>query len=56
VMAQPGITSAIVGASSPDQLDAAFEAAQLDLDADLMKAIDPIWYHLPRRPVLEGYR
>jgi aryl-alcohol dehydrogenase-like predicted oxidoreductase len=56
VMAQPGITSAIVGASSPDQLDAAFEAAKLEWNADLQKACDAAWYTLPRRPVIEGYR
>jgi aryl-alcohol dehydrogenase-like predicted oxidoreductase len=56
VMAQPGITSAIVGASSADQLDAAFEAAKLEWNADLQKACDAAWYTLPRRPVIEGYR
>ncbi len=56
VLAQPGITSAIVGASSPEQLDAAFEAVAIDFDDELLKACDGIWYHLPRRPVVEGYR
>jgi aryl-alcohol dehydrogenase (NADP+) len=56
VMAQPGITSAIVGASSADQLDAAFEAAKLEWNADLQKACDGTWFKLPRRPVIEGYR
>jgi aryl-alcohol dehydrogenase (NADP+) len=56
VLHQPGITSAIVGASSPDQLDAAFEAAQLELDRDTIKECDAAWWSLPRRPVIEGYR
>jgi aryl-alcohol dehydrogenase (NADP+) len=56
VMAQRGITSAIVGASSADQLDAAFEASKLEWNADLQKACDAAWYTLPRRPVIEGYR
>jgi aryl-alcohol dehydrogenase (NADP+) len=56
VIAQPGVTSAIVGASSPQQLDAALEAAQLDIDAGLLKACDELWWTLPRRPIIEGYR
>ncbi len=56
VLAQPGVTSAIVGASSPDQLSAALEASQLDWGADLQKACDEAWWTLPRRPVVEGYR
>jgi aryl-alcohol dehydrogenase-like predicted oxidoreductase len=56
VLNQPGVTSAIVGASSPDQLSASFEAEQLDWSPDLQKACDPPWWFLPRRPVLEGYR
>jgi aryl-alcohol dehydrogenase (NADP+) len=55
VMAQPGITSAIVGASSPEQLDGAIEASQLDLDEEVLKAIDAIWWTLPRRRVMDGY-
>jgi aryl-alcohol dehydrogenase (NADP+) len=56
VLAQQGVTSAIVGASSPDQLSAALEAAQLEWDAGLQKACDEAWWTLPRRPVVEGYR
>ena len=56
VMAQPAVTSAIVGASSPDQLAASFEAAQLEMDDDLLKALDAPWWELPRRRVIEGYR
>lgn len=53
---QPGVTAAIVGASRPEQLDAAFEATQLDFDDSLRRACDAPWWSLPRRPVLEGYR
>jgi len=53
---RPGVTSAIVGASSPEQLDAAFEASKLELDRDTIKECDAVWYALPRRPVVEGYR
>ncbi len=56
VLAQPGVTSAIVGASSPDHLSASLEASQLDWDAGLQKACDEAWWTLPRRPVVEGYR
>jgi aryl-alcohol dehydrogenase-like predicted oxidoreductase len=48
VLAQAGITSAIVGASKPDQLDQSLPAADLALDAQLLEACDDIWYQLPR--------
>jgi len=56
VIAQPGITSAIVGASRPDQLDASLAAVDLELDDGLKTACDAAWWSLPRRPVVEGYR
>jgi len=56
VLAQPGVTSAIVGASSPDQLGASLEAVDLELDDELKKICDQMWWTIPRRPVLEGYR
>jgi aryl-alcohol dehydrogenase (NADP+) len=56
VTAQPGVTSAIVGASSADQLAAAVEASQLDWSPELQQACDAAWWTLPRRPVVEGYR
>ena len=55
-LAQPGITSAIIGASRPDQLDATLAGATLTLDAGLSKLCEEIWWRLPRRAVLEGYR
>jgi aryl-alcohol dehydrogenase-like predicted oxidoreductase len=40
VLAQPGITSAIVGASSLEQLDDNLAAAELELTADELAALD----------------
>jgi len=48
VLAQPGITSAIVGASKPDQLDGSLGAVNLTLDADENDVCNRAWYHLPR--------
>ncbi len=48
VLAQPGITSAIVGASKPDQLDESLGAVNMTLDADEMDACNRAWYQLPR--------
>ncbi|MCH2171968.1 aldo/keto reductase [Myxococcota bacterium] len=55
-LAKPGVTSAIIGASRPEQLDASIAAAELELDEKIVEACDEIWWRLPRRPVLEGYR
>lgn len=49
VLAQPGITSAIVGASKPEQLDASLGAVKLTLDAEEKDVCNRAWYHLPRR-------
>ena len=48
VLAQPGITSAIVGASRPDQLDGSLPAIDVTLTADEVAACDDAWYNLPR--------
>ncbi|HZZ81391.1 MAG TPA: aldo/keto reductase [Gemmataceae bacterium] len=48
VLAQPGITSAIVGASKPEQLDASLAAVNVKLDAEEMDACNRAWFHLPR--------
>jgi aryl-alcohol dehydrogenase-like predicted oxidoreductase len=40
VLAQPGITSAIVGASSLEQLDDNLAAADLELTSDELAALD----------------
>jgi len=49
VLAQPGITSAIVGASRPEQLDDTLAATDLKLDTEAMAACDSVWWTLPRR-------
>lgn len=56
VLAQEGISSAIIGASRPDQLDANLEALNIKFDEELTEACDAVWWSLPRRPVQEGYR
>jgi aryl-alcohol dehydrogenase-like predicted oxidoreductase len=48
VLAQPGMTSAIVGASKPEQLDASLASVQMKLDADELAECNRAWYHLPR--------
>ena len=48
VLAQPAITSAIVGASKAEQLDQSLPAVDLQLDEALRSACDDIWYQLPR--------
>jgi len=50
VLAQPGITSAIVGASRPEQLAATLAAADMILDDETKAAFDTAWWSLPRRP------
>jgi len=48
VLAQPGITSAIVGASKAEQLDQSLPAVDLTLDEPLRAACDDVWFQLPR--------
>jgi aryl-alcohol dehydrogenase-like predicted oxidoreductase len=48
VLAQPGITAAIVGASRPEQLDESLKAPEVTLDADELEACNLAWYSLPR--------
>lgn len=55
-MRQPGVTSAIVGASRPEQLAASLKAPDIELDDGLRAACDALWWSLPRRAVIEGYR
>jgi len=56
VLQQDGITAAIIGASGPDQLDANVSAQDVAFDEKLLEACDAVWWDLPRRPVMEGYR
>ena len=48
VMSQPGVTSAIVGASRPEQLDASLASVNVSLDAEERDACNTAWYSLPR--------
>ena len=56
VLAQAGVTSAIIGASRPDQLPANLAASGYELDDELKTLCDALWWALPRQPVDEGYR
>src|SRR5205823_5892512 len=48
VLGQPGITSAIVGASRPEQLDQSLAAVNVKLDQEELEVCDLAWYSLPR--------
>jgi aryl-alcohol dehydrogenase-like predicted oxidoreductase len=48
VLAQPGLTAAIVGASRPEQLEASLAAADLKLDAEDLEVCNLAWFSLPR--------
>jgi 1-deoxyxylulose-5-phosphate synthase len=48
VLAQPGITSAILGASKPEQLQDSLRGVEISLDAEELAACDDAWYALPR--------
>jgi aryl-alcohol dehydrogenase-like predicted oxidoreductase len=53
VLAQPGVTAAIVGASRPEQLEESLAAVNLTLDAEEREVCDLVWYSLPRQPRVE---
>ncbi len=48
VLNKPGITSAIVGASRPEQLDETLRAAGLRLTSEEEALCDEVWFRLPR--------
>lgn len=48
VLAQPGITSAILGASKPEHLLDSLKGVGLQLDKEEMEMCNSIWYRLPR--------
>jgi aryl-alcohol dehydrogenase-like predicted oxidoreductase len=48
VLAQQGITSAIVGASRPDQLEESLKGVSTVLDENVRAACDEAWFCLPR--------
>ncbi len=49
VLAQPGITSAIIGASKPEQLEESLAAVHCTLDEHEQEMCNLAWYSLPRR-------
>jgi len=56
VLSQPGVSTAIIGASRPEQLDANLAALDVEFDDDLREICEGVWWTLPRRPVVAGYR
>jgi 1-deoxyxylulose-5-phosphate synthase len=48
VLAQPDVTSAIVGATSPEQIHQSLPASELTLDSEEMEACNDVWFRLPR--------
>ena len=56
VIRQPGVTSAIIGASAPEQLDATLAAVEIEVDDELAALCDALWWRLPREAVVDGYR
>jgi 1-deoxyxylulose-5-phosphate synthase len=48
VLANPDVTSAIVGASSAGQLRESLPATEITLDAEEMEACNDVWFNLPR--------
>jgi aryl-alcohol dehydrogenase-like predicted oxidoreductase len=48
VLAQPGITSAIIGASRAEQLGPTLDAVNLKLDEADLEVCNLAWYSLPR--------
>jgi 1-deoxyxylulose-5-phosphate synthase len=51
VLQQPGITSAIVGASRPEQLEATLDGAELVFDDEARGVFESVWWSIPRRPL-----
>jgi aryl-alcohol dehydrogenase-like predicted oxidoreductase len=54
VLAQSGVTSAIVGASKVEQLSDTLEAGEESLDEAELSALDDLWYSLPRQRPASG--
>jgi 1-deoxyxylulose-5-phosphate synthase len=50
VLAQPGITGTIIGASRPEQLDVSLAADGFTLEAEERAALDAAWWGLPKDP------
>lgn len=50
VLRQPDVSSAIIGASRPDQLADHIEATRTRLSDELADRLDRVWFDIPRRP------
>ncbi|HVU10271.1 MAG TPA: aldo/keto reductase [Phototrophicaceae bacterium] len=48
VLEQPAVTSAILGASRPEQLEDSLKGVDLALDDEERAYLDQVWYNLPR--------
>lgn len=48
VLAQPGVTCAILGASKPEQVEESLQGVGTTLDPDELHFCDDVWYSLPR--------
>ena len=48
VLQQPAVTSAIIGASRPEQLTDSLQGVDLTLDDGEWAYLDEVWYDLPR--------
>jgi aryl-alcohol dehydrogenase-like predicted oxidoreductase len=48
VLGRPGVTSAILGASRPEQLTDSLGGVGLALDEEEVRACDEVWFQLPR--------
>jgi len=48
VLAQPGVTCAILGASRAEQLDQSLPAIAIELTPEELAFCDQIWFDLPR--------
>jgi len=48
VLHQPDVTSAILGATRPEQLEETLKAVHLELDQEELEVCDAVWYSIPR--------
>jgi aryl-alcohol dehydrogenase-like predicted oxidoreductase len=48
VLTQPGVTSAIIGASKPEQMTESLAAVEMTLDDEEREACNLAWFSLPR--------
>lgn len=50
VLANEDVSSAIIGASRPEQLGDHLRATEIELSPELWERLDRVWFDLPRRP------